>query len=214
MRFIKSLQFFSNKEKSSTIDDVKTVLLKSSKPSIFTNEFCPNCNFLDLKLSKGTKKLLQSENAGGSSIISEALSFEVLHRLFGCRLLATEMEIQYYFSHYPITDYAISVDGKALGVSVTRAMKWPIGSNYTHGDGVKLLTKKLSGVIKSTKNVLNPKFKKQILHVWAENEKTKDLLIDIWENNISDQLKSNTFVLITTAQKNCDYIFWSKSLKD
>ncbi|KAJ3440094.1 hypothetical protein M0812_16142 [Anaeramoeba flamelloides] len=212
--FVKSLQFFSSKENSALIDSVKKVLLKSARPTIYTNEFCPNCDFCDLSLSKGAKKLLETENAGGSSIISEALSFEVLHRLFRCKLLATEMEIQYKDPHSPITDYAISIDGQAFGVSVTRAMKWPIGSTFTTVDGTKLLKKKLSGIIKSTKNAINPKFEKQILHIWAENSKTKDTLIDIWENDLCDSLKSNTFILITTAENNCEYIFWNKPLQN
>ncbi|KAJ6248013.1 hypothetical protein M0813_18111 [Anaeramoeba flamelloides] len=213
-RFVKSLQFFSSKENSALIDSVKKVLLKSARPTIYTNEFCPNCDFCDLSLSKGAKKLLETENAGGSSIISEALSFEVLHRLFRCKLLATEMEIQYKDPHSPITDYAISIDGQAFGVSVTRAMKWPIGSTFTTVDGTKLLKKKLSGIIKSTKNAMNPKFEKQILHIWAENSKTNDTLIDIWENDLCDSLKSNTFILITTAENNCEYIFWNKPLQN
>jgi hypothetical protein len=56
--------------------------------------------FLDGRLpllepSMGTQRIAHSANAGGSSVLSEALSFEVLRGLLGLRLLATEMQIRW-----------------------------------------------------------------------------------------------------------------------
>lgn len=49
------------------------------------------------RLSVGAMRVLQEENAGGASEFSEAVSFEILHRLFDCELLKTEMNIKYAF---------------------------------------------------------------------------------------------------------------------
>lgn len=46
-------------------------------------------------LSPGSQRILFAENAGGNSKISEALSFEILHQLFGATLAKTELEIDY-----------------------------------------------------------------------------------------------------------------------
>ena len=91
--------------------------------------------------------------------ISEAWRWSI-HHLMG-RLQALncvlEMEIK-YFMKYKMVDYILTVpsvqddvpsvqdDSSAtrIGVSVTRAMRAP-GLEYTRGDGVKLLLKKLNG---------------------------------------------------------------------
>jgi len=70
---------------------------------------------------------------------------------------------------------------------------------------VSLLEKKLLGIIKSTENVINISWKKQILHIFVDNEDTKMIMTEAFQQ-ISSQLKSNTIVLITVC-KGAECIF-------
>ena len=81
-------------------------------------------NIHKIKLTNGGRKLLETPNAGGNSVISEVLSFEVLAEyLFSVKLLYTEMELEYKCAS-KITDYSILVGKEPIGVSVTRMMKF------------------------------------------------------------------------------------------
>jgi hypothetical protein len=117
----------------------------------------------EVQLSEGGHRLLTVPNAGGNSVWSEVMSFEVLRLLFGARLLRTEMEIEYTWNS-KITDYAVVLSGHHLGVSVTRAMKFR--GVFQQEDAIRLLRKKLYGVIRSTEGVYHHhRWEKQILHV-------------------------------------------------
>ncbi|KAJ6245545.1 hypothetical protein M0813_19964 [Anaeramoeba flamelloides] len=163
-----------------------------------------------MNLSRGASKIRDSENAGGTSIISEAMSFEVLKKMINAKLLSTENEIL-YFPEGKITDYAIKVTNHehsvTLGVSVTRAMKYK--AIFQRSDAIRLLEKKLFGVICSSENASYPKFAKQILHIWSTDERTARILQDVYNNKISIQYKHNTILIITIA-KNAKWIFWEK----
>lgn len=82
-----------------------------------------------ITLCAGAKKVLYTPNAGGNSIWSEAVSFEVLTSLCRAVLHKTEMEIE-YMPGSKITDYSVKVFGKDIGVSVTRAMKFSKKGTY------------------------------------------------------------------------------------
>ncbi|KAJ6238997.1 hypothetical protein M0813_25580 [Anaeramoeba flamelloides] len=175
------------------------------------NNFVAHKQFKDFTLCDGAIKIRDSENAGGTSIISEALSFEVLYKMFNASLLSTENEIVYY-PIGKITDYAVQVSNHentvTLGVSVTRAMKYK--GVFERKDAVRLLEKKLFGVICSSENASYPKFAKQILHIWSIDQNTANILKDVYENEISNYYKHNTIVIITVS-KNTDSLFWEKS---
>ncbi|XP_071958582.1 uncharacterized protein [Antedon mediterranea] len=109
-----------------------------------------NCfrSFASMELSSSGKKLEMCPNAGGNSVESEVLSFEMLHRCFGAELLKTEMEVDYFPSGGAITDYTCRLFGITLGVSVTRAMKYKgqFDVEDAREDATRLLTKKLNGM--------------------------------------------------------------------
>ncbi len=109
-----------------------------------------------ISLTHGAQRVLGTPNAGGSSVWSEAISFEVLSFLCQAVLHKTEMEIE-YMPGSKITDYSVKVMGRDLGVSVTRAMKFSKKGDalFTEEDATKLLSKKLTGVIESTKGVVS-----------------------------------------------------------
>ncbi|KAJ6253145.1 hypothetical protein M0813_13481 [Anaeramoeba flamelloides] len=175
-----------------------------------TNYFKANKTWDQFLICKGAQKIRDSDNAGGTSVISEAMSFEVLYKMINAKLLTTENEIMYH-PIGKITDYAIQVSSHentvTLGVSVTRAMKYR--GVFEKKDAVRLLEKKLFGVICSSENSSYPKFAKQILHIWSTDERTSNILKDVYNNDISNQYKHNTIIIVTVG-KNVDWLFWEK----
>ncbi|KAF0981505.1 hypothetical protein FDP41_012162 [Naegleria fowleri] len=152
--------------------------------------------------SEGAQRISQEENAGGNSIFSEALSFEVVKRMFSAELLKTEMEIEYYPGSKK-TDYLVRIGQKKYGVSVTRAFNF---NNFTGGNGVLtdkmlqlLLYKKLSGIIASSGNVYDEDvWEKQFLHCWVPSMDVAKRLKRQYAK-MKCSVKSNTILLITVA---------------
>ena len=59
------------------------------------------------RLTPGAQRITMSDNAGGSSILSEAFAFEVLARCEGASLIATETEISYTPVSSAKTDFLV-----------------------------------------------------------------------------------------------------------
>ena len=151
--------------------------------------------------SLGGQIMWDTPNAGGSSIESEIMSFEILHFCEGATLLHTETEILYAppddSGANTITDLEVEIGGKKVGVSVTRAFK-PKPLVLTDLDVQTLLEKKLEGVIRSSQRVLPAdKWVKQILHVFVQDKDGHDAVVRVWNNVISPTLKADTIVLVT-----------------
>lgn len=146
-------------------------------------------------LCDDARRVFETDNAGGSSLVSEAMSMELLCRVFGARLLKTEMELLYFPSDSAMTDFAVEMDGVALGVSVTRALSHP-ASPLTLTDAVRLLSKKLAGVLKSTAACYNVEWRKQILHVWARSARVARLLAHAY-SLLEPSLIADTLCLVT-----------------
>ncbi|KAG0276882.1 hypothetical protein BGZ95_006904 [Linnemannia exigua] len=151
-------------------------------------------------------KMLNLPNAGGSSLLSEVLSCEMLYRCLGARLAKTEMEIRYFFAYQPMTDYTISLPGLAsgfhVGVSVTRAFAYK--GAYRRSECRKLLKKKLSGITASTRNVMDERLFKQILHVWVPNGKVART-VQATYRTLPTELTRNSVVVISVV--NAAWVF-------
>jgi len=167
------------------------------------SNFDPFKKFKTMGLTPDSIKMLNEPNAGGSSMISEVLSCEMMVRFFNATLLKTEMEVSYWPRGGSITDYTCLVFGKKVGVSVSRAMKFR--GQYEIEDGIKLLEKKLGGVIQSSKNTLE-NWSKQILHIWAMNKDIANVLTQAFDQ-IDENLKSNTLVLVTVSDNHREIFF-------
>lgn len=108
-----------------------------------------------VNFSPDSKRMLSLPNAGGSSLVSEALAFELLARAFGASLQMTETELAYKHGS-KMTDFAtLLFGGYPLGVSVTRAYKWRGSRHCREGgtpsgldvcDAKRLLMKKLAAI--------------------------------------------------------------------
>jgi len=164
-----------------------------------------------VKLTDGGNTIKYVPNAGGTSVNSEVFSFEVLNFLINAKLQATEMQLEYFPLGSKITDYSIRVGEQILGVSVTRAMKFGAGV-FDDMDAFRLLSKKLYGVNASTKAVLKRfRWKKQILHIWAESAQVADTLERVYHSDfIDDTLRNNTLVIVTICQNDSAFIFYDR----
>lgn len=159
----------------------------------------------NMNLSHSAEKIMNVPNAGGNSVISEVLSYEMMQRCFGARLLKTEMEVDYIFDGGSITDYLCEMFGVMLGVSVTRAMKFQ--GEFTEEDAERLLNKKLKGVIQSTRNAIDH-WQKQLLHVWATSHRVANIVSKVY-SSVPENLKANTVVMVTIAHDTSE-IFTNK----
>lgn len=176
-------------------------LLASPTPSFEKNElvFVAGETYDKASLSDGGDTIYDTPNAGGSSVESEVMSFEVLHACECATLVKTETQIAYYPSDggpSSITDILVKIDGKNVGVSVTRAYK-PSNQSYPDTDVKALLEKKLEGINVSSARVKPAdKWVKQILHVFTANKAASDAVARVLPT-IDASLRSNTIVLLT-----------------
>lgn len=163
----------------------------------------------DCHLSEGGERLRDTPNAGGSSVWSEVMSFEVLRELFGATLERTETEIGYQWflggGNSKITDYSTRMFDQTIGVSVTRALRY--GAVFELEDAVHLLTKKLDGVNQSTDGVIDPhKWTRQFLHIWAESPYIADVLTAAYKK-IDNDLRANTVVMVTVSRGGGEWLY-------
>ncbi|KAJ9469596.1 hypothetical protein DIPPA_02123 [Diplonema papillatum] len=163
--------------------------------------------FDHIRLSPDGQRIRDTPNAGGASVRSEVMSFELLRRAFKAELKATETEVWYWPKNGPITDYVCEIVGETIGVSVTRAFSYK--GVLGPADASRLLRKKLQGVINSSKTVLYPEFTRQILHVWCEDAAAAAQLRRAYAG-LQCCYKSNTVVLVTVASA-ASWIFDEKA---
>ncbi|CAG8741071.1 30313_t:CDS:2, partial [Racocetra persica] len=150
-------------------------------------------------------------NAGGQSELSEILSCEIVERILGVELNKTEMEIEYFFMNQPMTDYLVSFRNSSqflLGVSVTRAFSYR--RRYTKHDAYRLLSKKLSGINSSTRNILKVRIWKQILHIWCPSGKVANIVRKVY-SKLPKEYTSNTIIMLTVV--NCKWVFTNNKEK-
>jgi len=180
----------------------------SRKPTgvLVTNRFQAFVPHNRMALSPAAQRILKTPNAGGNSIWSEVMSYEVISALFKTTsLLRTEMEIK-YMPGSKITDYAIELYGKHIGVSVTRAMKY--NGTFTMEDAMRLLNKKLKGVIESNRGVCaEHAWERQILHIFAERDYIAETLKEALKY-VDQTLLSTTIVLVTVC-KDARWLFYN-----
>ena len=124
------------------------------------------------------QKILREPNAGGASVVSEALSAEYMARRFGARDIVTEMAIQYWFPNWKKIDYIATFFGGRVGISVTRAMGFPYATDFDMEDAIRLCEKKLNGLV-IAKSGISPacRYERSILHCFCQTEEISNLML-------------------------------------
>jgi hypothetical protein len=146
-------------------------------------------------------------NLGGSSLESEIISFEVLARCDGATLLATEAEIQYTDPMGKKTDLLVEIDGRVVGVSVTRAVGFPFDAPYTEMQAADLLTGKLEDILLSTVNVAPADaWVKQILHVIAYADMHAQSILAAYAT-LPPEITADTVLVVTVTNGNDAFVY-------
>lgn len=121
-------------------------------------------------------------NAGGASEISEAWSIDLISKTLNSKESVLETEIEYTLI-YGMVDYILKIDTEfghhRIGVSVTRAICNP-WKPYTWEEGVRLLNKKINGLVMSHEAIsFNQSFYQSILHIWVPSDEIAAMLLCI-----------------------------------
>jgi hypothetical protein len=162
-------------------------------------------------------QIMSEPNAGGASVVSEALSMELLHRRFGADDVVTEMAIQYWVTNWKKIDYIATIYGKRIGVSVTRAMGYPDAGSFTEEDAYRLCYKKLFGLVVARAGISQRhSYERSILHCFCQNEKIAILMNSAFKRLIQEDLEreddvesslTGSIVIILTVCYNFPEIF-------
>jgi len=179
---------------------------KESISGFYHTHIVSYTNHREFMLSNSAQRILNCKNAGGNSILSEALSAELFDRIFGINYIKTEMEIQYIYSNWKIADYLINICNKNVGVSVTRAMSYFDPTTFSVEDAKNLLVKKIEGLIlaRSSASTTNA-FYTSILHIWCQLLDNISTLREAYKL-LPEKLKDN-IIIVCTFPKNMEYLF-------
>lgn len=162
-------------------------------------------------LCDDAKKILDMPNAGGSSILSEALSMQILHDQYHATGVRTEMEIEYWSDWWKRCDYLTKINGENVAVSVTRVAYAP-GKEFTEEMAIQLFEKKLYGLVVARAGLItetDESFFKSILHILCRSEKEVQILRTIYDR-LSMELRSDIEVIITVVTGRTDLIFTNR----
>lgn len=159
------------------------------------------------RLTPGGLELLETPNAGGSSVLSEVFAFEILRRCELAILLKTETDVHYDDPSSKITDILVGIDGVKVGVSVTRAVSYPREAAYPVSSATTLLTKKLEGIQSSTLHVVaEDRWVKQILHVIAYGPEHADAMETAWAA-LDASLRGDTILVLSVSDGSDEFIY-------
>ena len=153
------------------------------------------------RLTPGGRVLLETENAGGSSELSEVFSFEVLARCEEATLLKTETMVDYDPKKPgPITDILVKVEGFNVGVSVVRAFIFMDDSGaFPEEEATRILVKKLDAILASSARVVGEDtWVKQILHIISADPQYVPVFEETWRG-LPAETKADTIVLMTST---------------
>ncbi len=103
-------------------------------------------------LTPGGRHIVETPTAGGSSLYSEVFAYEWLARCELAPLLKTETEIVYDVDGKK-ADLLVEVDGRKVGVSVVRFVKYPFGTPYPIEDALPLVQRKIEDLRLATSQV-------------------------------------------------------------
>jgi len=159
-------------------------------------------DFSTLSLPQYAAKTVETDNAGGSSVLSEAAAHMLLEHFTRVKNITLEIEIKYFFQGCSILDSLLELkNGRMYGISVTRAMQFSKSEKhlFTRERAKNLLKKKTRGLF-SARNSSLIRFKKMILLIWCQNNRFAKMLQEIWFTSFSgkkDEYNYSDIIVIT-----------------
>jgi hypothetical protein len=155
---------------------------------ICTRDTCILPTFNNIRFNDKIRKSMQTQNAGGSSEISEAISMLYMQERFHAHNFIPEMEVQYY-RESKICDYVMNIEKTRIGVSVTRAMAYPPQKAISSEFAFSLLHKKLIGIIVAKRSVTNKhSFSSSIVHIWCKTSLDADVVMEEYNKIINNDI--------------------------
>ncbi len=147
------------------------------------------------------------DSGSGSSVYSEALAMEVLGRLYGAVLLKTETEINYVDSGGIKTDFLVDIQENKIGITVTRAVSYPMDETLTLNQANDILVNKLEDIQLSTANVSAADlWEKQFLIVFTTTFNNKNILVSAVDL-IDTGTKGDTLIIIIQTEGDDVFIY-------
>ena len=170
----------------------------------FTVDRCDMPEFEDMEFMPVAQRSMEIPNAGGSSNISEAMSMEYMQKKFDAEGFIPEMEISYWIDAC-LCDFLMVLQDENVGVSVTRAVGYPFGSEFTLGQARELLNRKLFKLIVARNSISDKhNFYRSILHIWAYSEQVADNIKRAHEEMIKTDVNKtydNVHVICTICDR-------------
>ena len=171
-KFIISTNYFDETYILSHIEDtcMFDMWLKSNDVSyLLVDDICSFPKFSCISMIPEIRKIIDIQNAGGSSELSEIISMQYMNLMYHAHSFVPEMEIK-YCEDTKMCDYIMTIQNTPIGVSVTRAMGHPSNNNLSLYAAMLLLYKKLIGLkIAHGATYAVHKFDKSIIHIWCHS---------------------------------------------
>lgn len=184
-----------NINKKELKDFIKCIKCKNKYSLIKINVYSENKSLNNIQWSKHSKLFISNGNAGGSSLMSEVLSYEIFSRICNGVLYKSEKELEYIFPEGPLSDYTIHIENdKLYSISVTRAFCYY--NNFNKEKCYNLLFKKFAKIKYIEKNIKNKKIYKNILHVFTISDECFNIIKDVY-SEIPLILKKNIVFVVT-----------------
>lgn len=158
-------------------------------------------------LTPGGLEVILDGNAGGSSVFSEAFAMEWLSRCELATLIKTENEIVYTDPASKKADLLVELDGRKVGVSVTRAVTFPFGDPYTLDAATTLIDRKLDDIQLATAAVApEDAWSKQMLTILAYDQQHADVAMQAW-SMLDAGTRDDTIVIVAVTSGDDMFIY-------
>lgn len=158
------------------------------------------------RLTAGGLKIVSTANAGGSSVYSEVFAYEWLARCEQATLVKTETEIV-YDTVSKKADILVEIDGRKVGVSVTRLVHFPFGQPYTLVDADTLLRRKLDDIQLATASVsAADRWSRQMLSILAYDTQHAMVAMTAW-NALPAATRDDTILIVSVTNGDDLFIY-------
>lgn len=152
-------------------------------------------------------EVLTDGNAGGSSVYSEVFAMEWLARCELASLVKSENEVVYDDPMAKKIDILVELDGRKVGVSVTRAMTFPLGQPYQPAAATTLFERKLDDLQLATTQVsAGDRWSKQMLAVLAYDDQHAEVAMQAWAG-LDAQTRDDTLLVVAVTGGDDTFIY-------
>ncbi len=159
-------------------------------------------------LTPGGVEIILDGNAGGSSLYSEVFAYEWLARCEGATLVKTETEIAYDTPDSKRADLLVEIDGVRVGVSVTRAVRFPFGREpYTLAAATELFDRKLDDIHLATLHAVpGDRWAKQMVAALAYDLQHAQVAMEAWQN-LDAETRGDTLLIVAVTTGDDRFIY-------